>query len=222
MTKLNNKGFTLIEVVLAVLLFGILSTTLFISYKSLFTAREKVDGKIEIYSQAETALSRIIEDLTNFYCEKRPLFKESDEFDFKSKYFFIAENEFNGKTDSTRLMFTSYSHLGFGNDKKDTPALIFYYLKNNILYRGDFTYPYPEEIEEMEKLSFPLCENVSKFKLFFYDEDEKEDETWNSDEEAFYYATPFYIKLQLGLNSGEETEFFETKIKPPVFREKNE
>lgn len=151
--KFNNKGFTLIEIVLAVLILGIVFSTLFFSYSALFQAREKIDRKTQILSQAETALLRIVEDLNNFYCELSPLYKKSDDYDFESKYFFSAENEFKEKS-STKLKFTSYSHLGFGKNNLKSPSEIFYFLEDNILYRGDFYYPYPKT--EDEKKSFPI------------------------------------------------------------------
>ena len=221
MIKLNKNGFTLIEIVLAVLILGAVFSTLFFSYSALFQAREKIERKISVLSQAQTALLRINEDLNNFYCETYPLFKKTDDYGFKSKYFFIAENKFD-KNLSTNLRFTSYSHLGFGNDYLKSPSEIFYYLKDNILYRGDFYYPYPETEEEKKMQSFALCKNVSKFKLLFYDKENNEFEYWDSDSSEFKYSTPYIVKLEIELFLDDEKEKFETKIKLPVFREKEQ
>ncbi|MDY0132694.1 MAG: prepilin-type N-terminal cleavage/methylation domain-containing protein [Desulforegulaceae bacterium] len=221
MIKINEKGFTLIEVVLAVLILGVVFSTLFFSYSALFQAREKIERKTSILSQAETALTRIVEDLNNFYCELPPLYKKSEDHGFRSKYFFWAENEFR-QNSSTKLRFTSYSHLGFGNNYLKSPSEIFYYLKENVLYRGDFYYPYPETDLEKESLSFPICENVEKFNLVFYDEDKNEFEFWDSDSSEFKYSTPYFLKLEIVLFIDDEKEKFETKIKLPVFRKKEE
>ncbi|MDY0362462.1 MAG: prepilin-type N-terminal cleavage/methylation domain-containing protein [Desulforegulaceae bacterium] len=220
-SKFDNNGFTLIEIVLAVLILGIVFSTLFFSYSALFQAREKIERKTQILSQAETALLRIVEDLNNFYCELSPLYKKSDDYDFESKYFFIAENEFKEKS-STKLNFTSYSHLSFGINNLKSPSEIFYFLEDNILYRGDFYYPYPKTEDEKKKLSFPICTNVEKFNLYFYDEEKNEYEFWDSDSLEFKYSTPYFVKLELELYFDDEKENFETKIKLPVFREKEE
>jgi prepilin-type N-terminal cleavage/methylation domain-containing protein len=221
MIELDKKGFTLIEIVLAVLILGVVFSTLFFSYSALFQAREKIEGKISVLSQAETALLRITEDLNNFYCEISPLYKKNDDYGFKSKYFFVAEKEFDEKS-FTKLRFTSFSHLGFGNDYLKSPSEIFYYLRNNILYRGDFYYPYPETEEERERLSYAVCRNVAEFSLLFYDKENNEFEYWDSDSSEFKYSTPYSVKLELELFLDDEKEKFETKIKLPVFREKEE
>ncbi|MGM0418307.1 MAG: type II secretion system protein GspJ [Thermodesulfobacteriota bacterium] len=220
--KNNSSGFTLVEILLAVVIFGIVTTTLYFSYNSLFQAREKIEQKTEILSGAETALFRIVEDLLNFYCETGPLYREKEDFGDKSKYFFYAENTFNQSFSSTEVNFTSYAHLGFGKDNYKSPSEIFYYLKDNILYRGDFVYPYPESREEKENRSYPLCKNVKKFKMTFYDEENQKYESWNSDDQDFEYATPKMVKLELEIELENDNEKFETKIRLPVFREKKE
>lgn len=221
--KMNDQsGFTLIEIVLAVLIFGIVTTTLFFSYNSLFQAREAIDKKTKMITQAETALLRIVEDLENFYCEKRPLYKESEEIDFESKYFFYAENVFSNNTTSSKISFTSYAHLGFGGDISKSPSQIFYFLKGNILYRGDFIYPYPETEDEKEKKCYQLCKNVKKFKLIFFDEEKNEYENWNSDEAEYKYATPKRAKLEFEIALDGEVKKFETEILFPVFRKPKE
>jgi general secretion pathway protein J len=221
-SKKNSSGFTLVEILLAVVIFGIVTTTLYFSYNSLFQAREKIEQKTEILSGAETALFRIVEDLVNFYCETKPLYKEKEDFGDNSRYFFYAETDFNQSLSSTAVNFTSYSHLNFGNNNYKSPSEIFYYLKDNILYRGDFVYPYPESREEKEKSSYALCKNVKKFKMIFYDEESQEYESWNSDDQDFEYATPQMVKLELEIELENDNEKFETKIRLPVFREKKE
>lgn len=215
-----DSGFTLVEVLLAIVLLGIITTTLFVSYKSLFTARAQIDNKVNILSQSKTVINRVVDDLTGFYCELRPLYKEVEEFNFKSKYFFVAESQYSGEKTSSKLNFTSYSHLGFGGDDIKSPAEIFYFLKDNILYRGDFIYPYPETIDEKEEKSYPICKNVNEFKLVFYDEEGDEYQSWDSDDVVYGFSTPcrVYIKIETLIES--EKEVYETEIKLPVFREK--
>ncbi len=213
----NNKGFTLLEILMAVMIFGIVMTTLFFSYKSIFKAREKIEEKIKLVSEARSAISRIHDDIVNFYCETRPLYKESNEIGFKSKYFFRAESDFDGGEKNSRLDFTSYSHLGFGDNHR-SPVNIFYYVKENILYRGDFIYPYPEKEEIKEEKSYKLCRNIKSFKFYFYDKDENEYEFWDSDEEEYQYSTPYIVKIQLEIKIYDETEKIETEIKIPVYR----
>ena len=218
----KNDGFTLIEIVLAILIFSILSTTLFYSYRSLFSAKEKIDAKIELLLQSRSVLLRLTEDLRNFYCELRPLFKEPKEFGEKSKYFFITDIETGEYENSSILDFTSYSHLGFGGDLVSSPSEILYFLKDNILYRGDFIYPYPETDREKKEKSYALCRNVSSFKIVLFDENGDEYEGWNSDEKEFNFSTPFSVKIIMEITAGGSKEKYETTIELPVHREKIE
>ncbi len=102
----NNKGFTLIEVLLAIFLFAIAMTTIFTSFTSVLTSSQKVRQSIEEIETARHCFDRITRDLRTLFLP--PTFEEKKITDPENPYSFI------GDTDT--LSFPASSHLMFADE----------------------------------------------------------------------------------------------------------
>ena len=71
--KTSGRGFTLVEVLVAILIFGIIVTTVFASHRTVFVSAPIVENNIDLYEMAGTCLGRIALDLRSVTRFLRPL-----------------------------------------------------------------------------------------------------------------------------------------------------
>jgi general secretion pathway protein J len=175
---------------------------------------------------AKICLNRMISDLESIHVTLEytpPDFnEEADDFRVEGETTDVDGSSFS------KLRFTSFAHLDFGQTKKEGIAEIVYYVTSTqdrgyVIRRADNLPPF-SEFEE--KISDPiLCENVKSFALTYFDESGEKQEDWDSESSEVEYATPnaIGIKLKIG-DKGDESEsfLFETMVTIPVFREEIE
>ena len=63
----NQKGFTLLEILLAFFIFSIVLTTLYTAYTGTFRNIDQAESQSDAYQMARIALERMIEDLESTY-----------------------------------------------------------------------------------------------------------------------------------------------------------
>jgi general secretion pathway protein J len=219
----DSAGFTLIEVLISIFFFAIIITTLFGAFNSVFSNVRAIDEGVWAYDMAKICLNRMISDLESVHVALEytpPDFnEEADDFRVEGETTDVDGSSFS------KLRFTSFSHLDFGQTKKEGIAEIVYYVTSTkdrgyVLRRADNLPPFPEF---EEKTGDPiLCENVKSFTLTYFDESGDKQEDWDSESSEVEYATPnaIGIKLEIGNEGDESGSFtFETMVTIPVFRE---
>ncbi len=216
----SPSGFTLLEVLLAVVLFAIVMTILFSAFNSVFSNAEAIDDGIWAYDTAESCLNRMIADLqavhVNF--EHTPPDFNAPEDEFRV----VGETADAGDSSFSRLRFTSFAHLDFERTSREGIAEIVYYVTETqesgyVLRRADSLPPF-EDFEE--KTSDPvLCEHIKSLAFTYFDDEGTLHDDWDSESSEFKYATPkaIGIKLEIGDESGAFS--FETVVTLPVYRE---
>ncbi len=221
----NSAGFTLIEILIAIFFFAIIITTLFGAFNSVFSNVRAIDDGIWNYDMAKICLNRMNADLESIHVTLEytpPDFnEEADDFRLEGETTDVDGSNFS------KLRFTSFAHLDFGQTKKQGIAEIVYYVTSTqdrgyVLRRADNLPPF-SEFEE--KTSDPiLCENVKSFVLTYFDESGDRQDDWDSESSEVEYATPnaIGIKLEVGDEGDEGDESgsstFETMVTIPVFR----
>jgi len=216
-------GFTLMEILLAILILGLVVTTILASFNTVFSTTETLDSSSKYYNMAKTCLNRMTIDLEMLFVNQPPLYKAPDFDDPPDPYRILGSQTNLDGTSFARLRFTSHAHLSFENSSREGIAEIVYYVivKNDgqfVLKRSDNLYPYPPF---EEKASDPvLCENVKSLAFKYYDQEETESDEWDSDADEHQYATPTAIKIQLELGHETESYPFETTVRLPVYRGK--
>ncbi len=108
----NDKGFTLLEVLLAFFIFSILFITVYASYSSSFKTINTTESKMELYRKAAITLERISEDLQSSYISVLP----PSSFGQPAGYtrFLGEDNDMNGRDADTVSFFSRIPPL-FGN-----------------------------------------------------------------------------------------------------------
>jgi general secretion pathway protein J len=217
------RGFTLLEIMIAIFIFAVVLTTIFASYNALFSGNETIEQGTASYEMAKNCLSRMMIDLESIHISLPPEYAPQTVADSHDLYRVVGEMVDIQGREFPKLRFTSLSHIAFGGKTQNGIAEIVYYVQiegedRYRLKRADNLHPYPSF---EEKAGDPvLCKDLKSLTVKYYDENGTEYDLWDSDAEAFGYSTPRAIRIKLELASASEPLLFETMVTLPVFREK--
>ena len=211
LTKNHCSGFTLVEILIAVLIFSIIIFTLFSSFKAFIVSSETVKKEVAHSEKIRTVFKRISMDLESIFVLQPPRYKKPEFDSDPDPYRFTGKEVTVGQQVVSSMAFTSGAHAKFGADQRDGVARIAYYLKENKknnydLYRADSLPPFPEDIESC---SDPvLCKDISGFEVIYKDVNGDEYRYWDSDAEEFNYTFPASIDFKITIGSGERQQAF--------------
>lgn len=215
--KYEDKGFTLIEILIAILIFALIMTVLFSSFKAFVVSSEAVKESVMQNEALQTVIRRIRLDLEGVYVQQPPQYKKPEFNSEPDPYRFAGQED--------RFSFSSLTHAGFRESEKKTIAKITYYMKENTdhtfdLYRSDILPPFSEDGDFCND---PLvCRGISGFEVGFADDTGDRHKTWDSDSEAFHYSFPACVDLKIIFGSGEKKQVIEASFKVPVERRLSE
>ena len=219
----REEAFTMLEIMVAIFIFGIVVTTIFSSYRTVLISTESVQQTITEYEAAKNCLNRMILDLQSVYISLPPAYRPPDMNDPPDPYRVVGDTTQIGGTELSRLRFTSLAHVALGENKRDGIAEIVYYIQaieNDyfILRRSDKLYPC-QPFEENGKDPV-LCENVKLLAFTYYDQENNKYELWDSESDEFKYATPKAIGIKMEIGDIASPLLLQTMVTLPVFRKK--
>jgi general secretion pathway protein J len=220
--KFQIRGFTLLEILIALFIFGVIVTTIFGSFQFVFGSVDAVEKGMNDYDMAKDCFNRMISDLHALHVSQTPAYRPPENSDNQDPYRIIGDVAFSGESGFGRLRFTSLAHVPLGKDKRTGIAEIIYYAEkqtdgSHVIKRSDrldFAEPYEEKSNDPI-----LCENVRSLEFSFIDAEGEESKIWDSDSSDFDYATPRAIRIKLTLGSDENPHTFETMVVLPPYRE---
>lgn len=223
--KSYSRGFTLLEILIALFIFSVVVTTIFGSYNFIFSTTDTLDSGIAVYEPARNSLNRMTTDLQAAYVPFPPAYTPPGLDASPDIYRFSGGMDTVGGTSFSRLRFTSLAHVAFEKNRQEGIAEIVYYVQPGdngtfILRRSDTLYPYKPF---QEKGTDPvLCENLKSLKFTYYDAEGADTDHWDSDSDEFKYATPRAVGIQLELGNGTSSQQFTTLVTLPVYRLESE
>jgi general secretion pathway protein J len=212
--NIRVSGFTLIEIMIAILILGLVLSTVYAAYSSTMKIVHDIEYENHLYKMARTAMDRMIKDLSSLQLS-------SGSFDFRAEKKTLSNREFYS------LSFWSAAHLVFGeNEGEGSPAAISYYVVEDeggnsfSLRRSDLAGAKPSKDKDISG-GFVVCQNVEALSLRFYDSTNRELESWDSssfsgDQKG---RAPVAVKIELGLvnlNDKDKPYKFMTKVFLPV------
>jgi general secretion pathway protein J len=209
----NIKGFTLMEILIAIFILAIVMSTLYASYSTTFRNIDETEYQAEIYAMARTVMARIAGDLESAYIYSSPGNPNNDTPNIPSTFFTGKESSFFGRSSDT-LSFSSRAHLDFQEDSDNTGrANISYYIKESndnetlTLYRSDST-EFQQAPQEGEG-GLILCEDLYSIDFKFYDKNGEASETWDSTNDIVKDTLPVMVsvKIEFVNRSDEESPF---------------
>lgn len=231
----TDPGFTLIEILIAMFIFGIIVTTIFGSFNAVFSTADDIDQGMVSYEMAKSCLDRMILDLRSIKVSSgvgyiKPTVGTDTQAD---PYRFIGDNSYADGGNFSRLRFTSHAHVGLENTVRDGIAEVVYYVQRTrddtsdessyVLRRADSLYPYKrfkDKTFEEDQSDPVLCEGIKLLEFKYYDDENTEYDRWDSESEEFKYATPRAIKIKLEFGDDSSSILFETMVSFPIYREK--
>ena len=185
------KGFTLMEVLVAIAILAIVVTTILASFNSVFSTTEVLDESADIYEMAKNCLKRMTIDLESIHIAQRPIYKPPELDQPPDPYRLVASAKDIDGTGFAQIRFASRAHVPLEKSFKAGIAEIIYYVQAKedglpVLKRADNLYPYPEF---EERGSDPVLSKYVKSLAFkFYDSEGTEFDVWDSDSDEFGYG----------------------------------
>lgn len=191
-------GFTLLELLIAISIFGMVIGIAYSSYNASFSIINTTEKSAKTYAKARTAMERIMGDLESLYIGNDLLFQGS------------SENISGHRADT--LLFTSTSFIQLHPEEMPSGHLLIHYTVEEdpdgvslLLYRSQYS---PQADEETIKDSrLLLCDNLLEVALTYLDKDGDERENWGEDEDdKDTSALPSLIRISLRFNDSKNDE----------------
>jgi prepilin-type N-terminal cleavage/methylation domain-containing protein len=216
----NNKGFTLLEVLLAFFIFAILFATIYTSYSASFKTITMTEARMELYRKAAITLERISEDIQASYISIQP----QNSFGKPAEYtqFSGEDADINGRGADTLRFFSRIPPLFDDETEALSGRLVSYDVKEGtsenelILLRSEN----PEFVDENdEKEGLVLCDGLQAINYTYFDADGDVHDSWDSASDDFDAYLPSMVTISLEFLNPEHPEnpfIFTTSVALPL------
>ncbi len=171
----RQRGFTLVEILIAIFIFAIVISSVYGSYRATFHIVHVSEHQIEIANSARVVMERFAEDLGSIVTGPGELFNGE-------------RHDFSGARGDS-LSFISLAHLVLRKtDVLAGPALIEYQVESGEesglldLYRLDGIVLPGVELGEKDLKKYLICRGLQEFRITYLDSDGNESENWQVDE----------------------------------------
>jgi prepilin-type N-terminal cleavage/methylation domain-containing protein len=213
---MKDRGFTLMEILLAVFILGLVLSTVYASYTGTFRIIREIERDAEIYGMARNALDRMTRDL-----QSAALWRGA--FTFITNSYTLGDKEF------VRLTFRSAAHVRFNErEVPDGITAIEYRIEEGTeregytLSRSDNLYRDPGK-EGPASGGYLLCDRIETLTYLFTDEAGEEYESWDSGGQiaAQRNKSPASVLIRLSLVNPDNKErpyLFMTRVRIPFNR----
>ncbi len=224
-TVTESSGFTLIEILIAMVILATVLSTVFASYAGTFRIVKETEDRAEAYRMARIALERMIEDLESFCRPVKRTSEEAEETDDSEKPFeFVGEDKEIEGREADGLRFLSRAHIDLGGqDRSWGTSEISYYVEEAeegegfVLYRKE-SLPLQESSEENSG-GVPLCVNLSYVSFTFRDAEGETVESWDEPTDEDAEPIPKLVSVSLGFVNPADPEApikFTTQVALPA------
>lgn len=204
---MSDKGFTLLEVLLAFFIFSLLFITIYTSYSSSFKTINMTESRMETYRKAAIVLERMSEDLQSSYISVLP----PNSFGQAAGYtqFLGKDADINGKDADTLSFFSRIPPLFSNEDESVSGQLVSYSVIQGsgegelVLLRSEN----PEFIDETdEREGLILSDGLQAINFTYFGENGEPVENWDSDSETSGGRLPSMVSIALEFLNYENPE----------------
>lgn len=201
--KAGKSGFTLMEILVAVVIFSLLMAAVMTAFQSFVRSSDQVTAAIRYSDRFRIPLEVIQRDLLQVRVSLPPVFTLPDSrpsSDVVDLLRIKGDETAAGSGTFSRLRFVSLGLLPKAPDEEGLPVRIVYYVRENS--EGGFDLcrsetPLPWEPFEKNFCDPVLCPDISTFDIrYLYDGDTYE--TWDSESDAAGFSTPEVLSVTLG------------------------
>ncbi len=194
------SGFTLLEILIALLIFSMVITGLFYSFKAFVASSESIKNQITLHEKLIDAMKRIDMDIKSIFILQPPRYKKPEFNTNTDVHRFIGYETDLGPSKIQIMSFSSFAHVKFGTDLWNGVSKVTYYLKLNEkklydFHRSDINPPFTDDINNC---SDPiLIRDVTEIEIIYKDRENSEYNYWDSDSEEFDYRFPSTVGLKV-------------------------
>lgn len=200
-----SAGFTLFEILIAMMILSFVFTTLFVSYRQLVENAQAVARKNTLTEMTAAALHHFQADLKAAFILMPPFYRPpGTNATGPSAYRFTGGTTPVGSATFADVRFVSGRHIDLDGIAGEGLAAIRYYVSEDEnreynLKRHDRIVAL-DAMEALAPRPDPVvCEHVNRFEITYYDSDGNTQDVWDSESESFGYATPAAIRIVLGV-----------------------
>lgn len=222
---IGTGGFTLLEIMVAIFIFAVIITTVFGSFRAVFSSTDAVGSDIQLYATARSCLARMATDLSSIYIRDYPRYTKPTFNDAEDIYRVWGTSEDIQGARVGHLQFASLAHVPFNRDpRRGVCRIVYYVLKDDndqlTLRRDDALFPFPEfEPSEDDPI---LCDHVLGLEFAYVDADGESTDSWDSESSDNDYATPHAVTIRLTVGQPSRPITFSTRVPLHVFRKASE
>jgi general secretion pathway protein J len=193
----RNRGFTLIEVLIAIAIFAVMSAFAYRALSSILNARERVAQENQKWREVSTFFARLEADLANAVTRS---IRNSNNLDTKA---FIGNATFNNDSEG-QLMFTRMGLPG-ASGTLAAPQRLGYRVKQGNL--EELVWPVLDQGPRTVPAVYPLLSGVNTFTVRYFDANSNSWQgSWPLSSNSGTTATqtiPRAVEVALTLDSGE-------------------
>ncbi|MGI9554136.1 MAG: PulJ/GspJ family protein [Thermodesulfobacteriota bacterium] len=218
----TEKGFTLLEILVAVFITTLVITLVYSSFFQILDAKEKVEKELDLLHEARVIFSRMNKDLTNVYPRGRVS-------GLATSYPYVY---FKGSKDgeNSKLQLSSYTRNLVNFNRESDQSEVTYFLEKIDEDNFDEDNPVyalvrrenPWIGNENGGTQYAISERVSKFRITYLNSKRIEDpllkqddiEEWNANVLGGAYPKVVEVELVLKNETGEDREFKSTIFLP--------
>jgi general secretion pathway protein J len=198
----RSKGFTLVEVLLAITILGIIMATVLGIFTGIISNSRTAEKRAELYQTGRAVLDLLATDIRGLYAQSVG----------DKQVYFVGQSENAAGNGLPRLAFLTTNTLSIGTKQAPFLSEVDYFLEENpekgmySLWRRAQTPPQDPYHEGGRAV--PVCRIIAKFELEFLQGDDIIKDLEN--------ALPRAIRIGFTLNLDGETERFVTMVRPMV------
>ena len=201
--RINNRGFTLLEVMLAVSILAVVSSMVGFALSSTVTLLSTTGNQKDIYRQARITLDRMRDDLTATIADR-------------AVGFVGTKIEINGQQAGS-IVFSSMAHLVFdgGRSEKGSTTITYEVVEDENdpgslkLLRSDSLSVFTNVDGDQE--AYTLCADLRSLHLTYWDADGQKNDIWESkpdkdnEQEPVLLPAAVFITLEFWQDSEHKT-----------------
>ena len=224
----NTRGFSLIEVLIAITLVAVISIMIWQSMGTTIRSKERTEHRDRVFRAASIAIEKMTQDLSmSVMFSNVELLGVSSSGEQQSKIVFIGTNQ----GDQDKIIFDSFSHVRYLKDSKESDlAEITYWLEQDpersgqfLLKKREISPPtaQPERlVESHEKKKgesgesvMTLLEGVLELNFRYYNPQKTDyGDDWDSTKSDFVGRLPKAVEISLKVQDPEDEDREEEPI----------
>lgn len=178
--KRSARGFTLMEIMIAVAITALMGAMIAMAFQTSFNAKEVVETEADHYRMLRVAMNRMAREISSSYV--------SDRYDGR-RYRDQNDRPTNFVGEEDRLLFTTFSHQRMYTDAKESDQAVVEYFLQSSTERGAngrqdlMRRENPNVEDRMDRggTTDVLFEGVKKIEFAYWDSERKEwDDEWDT------------------------------------------